>query len=603
MRKVFIRAILSYVFLVMVTPTFAAETGRETTVTLDQAIHFLSSDGSDVLIQPDTYIVEAAEEWLRVIPGERREAWLLGAIRTKHEETLDAPVAFSTPGEDDQHHIVLLLPDGTGLESIGSISGVRSRRGTPQRRLSQAQIRQGYRARQQRYATKRTRPAPSTIPRPTDEQRRTQTGDPNLKVQDGSVAIGPDGRTTVVGGTYSTISLKSFAITPAPELGARTIRLTYQTDRPNAVHSFRIYEVGQNAGPWRSASQLPTHVLNCGESLKQLRFQLRGDDIPNPNLPSQEMANLSNMLQKSYVVPDSLKTRITGWSSPSADFYPSSDYSMTFYITNFAAGSVKENDFTSPPGSCMKVMKNQGGNTVAPDPSGRLEVSRQVYFPGSGACRPVVHVPKCPGLNVFADEMLSVKNLETVTISNTWDALQGVIDFESYGDLLPGICSGVNEAPVGVREKDGDISIEVRPTLAGTRCTYSSHKFELISGVRIVSTDWSVHKSGLCKVNSKPKFRRNKVVLRGNGTLSLEPQMIESYDGKQVLFDGVIQAEASPGSRYAAWLPMMVELECPPGPPGTGFVRVELESVTLQGRPGFLDWLSEQASYGWNSGQ
>jgi hypothetical protein len=570
---------------------------------LDQAIHFLSTDGSDVLIQPGTYIVEAAEEWLRVIPGERREAWLLEAILTKHEETLDAPVAFSTPGEDDQQHMVLLLPGGTGLEAIGSISGVRSRRVTPQRRLTQAQIRQGYRARQQRYASKQSSSAPSTLPRPTDARRRTQLGDPDLKVQDGRVVVGPDGRTTVVGGTYSTLTLKSFAVIAAPELGGRTIRLSYQADRPNAVRSFRVYEVGQNPGPWRAASQTPTHVLSCGEGTKQLRFQLRGDNIPNPNLPSQEMANLSNMLQKNYVVPDVLKTRITGLSSTSTTFYPSTDYSMNFHISNFVASSVKESDFITPGGSCMKVMKNQGGNTVAPDASERLKVYRQVYFPMPGACRPVVHIPKCPNLNVFADETLSVQNLETVTISNTWNNLQGVIDFESYGDLLPGICSGVNEAPVGVREKDGDISIEVRPTPAGTRCTYSSRKLELISGVRVVSTDWSVHSNGLCKVNNKPKFRRNKVVLRGNGTLALEPPMIESYDGLQVLYDGVIQAEATPGSRYAAWLPMMVELECPPGPPGTGFVRVELESVTLQGRPGFLDWLSESASYGWNSSQ
>jgi len=594
MRKVFIRAILSYVFLVLVTPAFAAEPIGGATVTLDQTIHFLATDGSDVVIPPGTYRIEETEEWLRVIPGERREAWLLEAIRTKHEETIDAPVAFSTPGENDQQHMVLLLPGGTGLESIGSISGVRSRRATPQRRLTQAQIRQSYRARQQRYATKRTRPAGSTLPRPTDAQRRTQTGDPNLRVQDGRVVVGPDGRTTVVGGTYSTLSLKSFAVIPAPELGGRTIRLSYQADRPNAVRSFRVYEVGQNPGPWRSASQTPTHVLSCGESPKQLRFRLRGDNIPNPNLPSQEMANLSNMLQKSYVVPDVLKTRITEMFINPPVLYPSTDYSMGFHITNFTAESVKESDFITPAGSCMKVMKNQGGNTVAPDASGQLEVSRRVYFPGSGACRPVVHVPKCPGLNVFADEMLSVQNLETVTISNTWNDLQGVIDFENYGDLLPKICSGVNEAPVGVRKKNGDISIEVRPTPAGTRCTYSSRKLELISGVRIVSTDWSVHKSGLCKVNSKPKFRRNKVVLRANGTLSLEPPMIESYDGKQVLYDGVIQAEATPGFRYAAWLPIMVELECPPGPPGTGFVRVELESVTLQGHPGFLDWLSEK---------
>ena len=528
-------------------------------------------------------------------PGERKEAWLLDIIHTKHEEALDTPVAFSTPGENDQHHLMLLLPGGTGLESIGSVSGVWSRRATPQRRLTQAQIRQSYRARQPRYATKRARPAPSTLPRPTDAQRRTQTGDPNLRVQDGRVVVGPDGRTTVVGGTYSTIALKSFTVISAPELGGRTIRLSYQADRPNAVRFFRVYEVGQNPGPWRAASQTPTHVLSCGEGTKQLRFQLRGDNIPNPNLPSQEMANLSNMLQKSYVVPDSLKTRITNVLLPGTSIlYPSVGYSANLKIRNFAAGSVKESEFTSPAGSCMKVMKNQGGSTVAPDPSGQLEISRRVYFPGPGACRPVVHVPKCPGLNVFADEMLSVQNLETVTVSKTWD-LQGIVDIAGHGDLIPGVCSGVNEAPVGVRKKDGDIAIEVRPTPLGTRCLYSSRKINLLaptaSGVSVVSTDWSVHRSGLCKVNSTPKLRRGYVVLRANGTLSLEPPMIESYDGKPVLYDGVIKDTPAPGFRYAAWLPMMVELECPPGPPGAGFVRVELEKVTLQGPPGFMDLL------------
>ena len=126
MRKVFIRAILSYVFLALVTPTFAAETNGEATLTLDQTIHFLATDGSDVLVQPGTYQLEVAEEWLRLIPGERRDALLLEAYSTQHKEVLRTPQAFLEE-EGNAYRLALLLPDGTGLEAIGSVSGIRSR--------------------------------------------------------------------------------------------------------------------------------------------------------------------------------------------------------------------------------------------------------------------------------------------------------------------------------------------------------------------------------------------------------------------------------------------------------------------------------------------
>ncbi len=105
-----------------------------TTLTLDQALHFLAADGSDVLVQPDTYQLEVAEEWLRLVPGKRRDALLLEAHQTQHDETLHSPKAMVTENDDDEHRLVLLLPGGTGLEAIGSASGIRSR--AVKRRLS-----------------------------------------------------------------------------------------------------------------------------------------------------------------------------------------------------------------------------------------------------------------------------------------------------------------------------------------------------------------------------------------------------------------------------------------------------------------------------------
>jgi hypothetical protein len=114
-------AILSF-FTLAIGTTFA-----DTTITLEQAVHFNAADGSNILIQPGTYIVEAAEEWLRLVPGERRDALLLEAHQTQHDEILHSPIAMMNDNDGDNHRLVLLLPGGTGLEAIGSASVVRSR--------------------------------------------------------------------------------------------------------------------------------------------------------------------------------------------------------------------------------------------------------------------------------------------------------------------------------------------------------------------------------------------------------------------------------------------------------------------------------------------
>ncbi len=138
-------------------PTWAAEPTRaSSSIDLEKAVHFLTADGSDVVIPPGTYQVEAAESWLRVIPGERREAWLLMATAETHKEEVDTPIAFTVPGEEDELFLVLMLPDGKNLETLGTYSGVRSR---AVRRLSSARR---YRALQ--AARSRARAPRRTIP-------------------------------------------------------------------------------------------------------------------------------------------------------------------------------------------------------------------------------------------------------------------------------------------------------------------------------------------------------------------------------------------------------------------------------------------------------
>jgi len=102
----------------------------DTTVTLEQPVHFTTAEGSDVVLDAGSYAVEPAQEWIRITPsdGQGVDALLLEAQSARHEESLTAPLAISTQGEQpDTYHIALLLPDGKRLEAIGSYSGLRAR--------------------------------------------------------------------------------------------------------------------------------------------------------------------------------------------------------------------------------------------------------------------------------------------------------------------------------------------------------------------------------------------------------------------------------------------------------------------------------------------
>ena len=102
----------------------------DSTVTLDQPVHFTTAEGSDVVLDAGSYTVNAAEDWLRVTPsdGQAVDALLLEARSAGHEESLTAPLAISGQGEQpDTYHLALLLPGGKRLEAIGSYSGLRSR--------------------------------------------------------------------------------------------------------------------------------------------------------------------------------------------------------------------------------------------------------------------------------------------------------------------------------------------------------------------------------------------------------------------------------------------------------------------------------------------
>ena len=112
-------------FLLSISTTFAS-----TTITVDRAVHVTTAEGSNLVLDAGDYVVEPAEEWIRITPsnGKAVDAHLLEAHLGKHEESLTDPLAISATGiEPDSHHLVLLLPDGKSFESTGSYSGIRSR--------------------------------------------------------------------------------------------------------------------------------------------------------------------------------------------------------------------------------------------------------------------------------------------------------------------------------------------------------------------------------------------------------------------------------------------------------------------------------------------
>jgi hypothetical protein len=113
-------------------PAQASVPDETTTITLDQPVHFLGIDGSDVVADPGEYTVEAAQEWLRLIPGtERRDALLVEAQPGTHEVKVEIPIVLSTPGSEpdelDVHVVQLLNPDGMSMVATGTYSGIQSR--------------------------------------------------------------------------------------------------------------------------------------------------------------------------------------------------------------------------------------------------------------------------------------------------------------------------------------------------------------------------------------------------------------------------------------------------------------------------------------------
>lgn len=100
-----------------------------TRIQLMQPLHFSAPDGSDVVVGSGMYRLEqTASSQLRLSPTGDGPSTVLGANTVSSDLDVAAPIALAIPSQQpDAYHLALLLPGGTALDAIGSVTGVQPR--------------------------------------------------------------------------------------------------------------------------------------------------------------------------------------------------------------------------------------------------------------------------------------------------------------------------------------------------------------------------------------------------------------------------------------------------------------------------------------------
>ncbi len=101
-------------------------------VNLIASIHFAAPDGTDQLVPSGTYRVEGAGGTnLRLVTDTPEAIREISATSFTHEESLAVPLSFVVREveHEDTVHLLLMLPDGKGLDAAGRIGDVQTRGG------------------------------------------------------------------------------------------------------------------------------------------------------------------------------------------------------------------------------------------------------------------------------------------------------------------------------------------------------------------------------------------------------------------------------------------------------------------------------------------
>lgn len=104
------------------------------TIILPQSMYFTTPEGAAQEVPPGSYLVTKQNHAALVLtqPAGKPQR-ILAATPFSHKESLASELAIALPpeGTDDHYHVVLLFPDGSGLDAAGSSSGIASRATTP----------------------------------------------------------------------------------------------------------------------------------------------------------------------------------------------------------------------------------------------------------------------------------------------------------------------------------------------------------------------------------------------------------------------------------------------------------------------------------------
>ena len=104
------------------------EAEQADTISFKEKVSFMTPSGEEITPSIGTYRVQSVDpSALRLVPFGKKDAFVLRAQSTKHEEDIGDPVALLAIDDQYLFHIVLLLPGRRGLEAVGSSSRGRHR--------------------------------------------------------------------------------------------------------------------------------------------------------------------------------------------------------------------------------------------------------------------------------------------------------------------------------------------------------------------------------------------------------------------------------------------------------------------------------------------
>ena len=96
-------------------------------IDLDRPLHFITIDGADTIAPAGVYRVEPAQDAQLRLMSDGQAPILIAAVNTTHDIDLSIPFALTFAQQEDQPHVLLLMPGGQALDAVGSVSGIRSR--------------------------------------------------------------------------------------------------------------------------------------------------------------------------------------------------------------------------------------------------------------------------------------------------------------------------------------------------------------------------------------------------------------------------------------------------------------------------------------------